>query len=518
MFTCQLLNFDIIDLMRKSGQSPFFDIFEKETRRFINHLFFERKKKKVKLVGIIVFVPIIILLSTFLVKANISYFYSPLCLGNWVNVQNIQGEPQLTSNSDVSEFSNSNSAVLKNNSGEIFCGKFESADVPDSLDKVYLRLSLAIVSNKLKEIPAVNFENGQTLDISDEGGVIFIVPKNKILETETPIPEIKNENQDENKTINELKGLILPKPELSENLQPSSLPEESLLPVESSGSVPNLPPEPTPEPSSEPSPEPSIEQTPIISPESFLDKVKTLVKISKAFAQEPLDLNLDDLLEVRYTKDGENWYILGRVNRNNQQNISFELPINSLEELKNIQIAVSSLPTLDSDTTIYLESIWIEVEYSPPVVEFVKDIGEAVVETLTLQNLIQELAPPTPSPVVWVKKTVHSFSIIDFDSALSLGDDDQQVEINSDCKDKYYVIALYRNKDDFNENPSSALYNSAFLCQSRSFKHVLSELPENIEPGIYYLVIGKEGDKGSWIPESEPRRIKIDKKQIEVIQ
>jgi hypothetical protein len=67
------------------------------------------------------------------------------------------------------------------------------------------------------------------------------------------------------------------------------------------------------------------------------------------------------LFDIHYTLDGQNWNYLGSVNENNWQNLTFDIPVNNWLDISKIQIKINSLP--DTDYYLYLESMWLEVEY-----------------------------------------------------------------------------------------------------------------------------------------------------------
>jgi hypothetical protein len=70
------------------------------------------------------------------------------------------------------------------------------------------------------------------------------------------------------------------------------------------------------------------------------------------------------LFDIHYTLDGQNWNYIGSVNENNWQNLSFDIPANNWLDISKIQIKINSLP--DTDYYLYLESMWLEVEYENP--------------------------------------------------------------------------------------------------------------------------------------------------------
>jgi hypothetical protein len=77
------------------------------------------------------------------------------------------------------------------------------------------------------------------------------------------------------------------------------------------------------------------------------------------------------LFDIHYTLDGQNWNYLGSVNENNWQNLTFDIPVNNWLDISKIQIKINSLP--DTDYYLYLESMWLEVEYVSKVEEITSE-------------------------------------------------------------------------------------------------------------------------------------------------
>lgn len=67
------------------------------------------------------------------------------------------------------------------------------------------------------------------------------------------------------------------------------------------------------------------------------------------------------LFDIHYTFDGQNWNYLGSLNSENWKDISFEIPVKDWVDISKIQIKINSMP--DTDYYLYLESMWLEVEY-----------------------------------------------------------------------------------------------------------------------------------------------------------
>ena len=66
-----------------------------------------------------------------------------------------------------------------------------------------------------------------------------------------------------------------------------------------------------------------------------------------------------------YTVNGQNWKLLGFV-QDIHNGVSFEMPtgvFTTVEDLEKVQIAIRTLPTYDDVDTIFLDSVWLEVEY-----------------------------------------------------------------------------------------------------------------------------------------------------------
>lgn len=503
------------------------DIFEKETKKFVYSFFYEKKKRKVRWIAAVLLVPVIILANSFFTKASVSYYYSPLCLGSWVHVKNVEGEPQLALGADASEFNNSNSAILKNSGGQIYCGNFQTNDNgQNELKSLKLKFSITVIDEGIQQIKTDEFQNGGTLDGNYDQGAVFIIQNSN--------PGESTENPETSKPVPAPVSLT---PEPSSEVQ---LPE------------PKITPEIEKEQSTE-TPAPTEQQTiipePTVSPtESPVSIFKNIFSIPIAVADENTgindSLNLDDLIDAKYSYDGENWNYLGRITRNNWKDVSFDLPVNSADQVFQLQISLSSLPMIDSNTSIYIDSIWLEAEYESGIISFVKDISETIFETVTLQNLTNdtEVTPFSESKETKpVKIKEYNFDIggsekvddelewytrediqklektnkKDRNIDISTKDNSQNLVISGSCEDKFYVILLYRNREDYSKNPSSAVYNSAFECDG-TINHWLET--ENLTGGDYWLLIGEQRDTGTWIPVSDLRKISLEVKEVEIQQ
>ncbi|GEM_PF-4769499 len=475
------------------------DIFEKETKRFVSSFFYEKKKRKIRWIVAILLVPLIILANSFFVRAGVSYYYSPLCLGSWAHIKNVEGEPQLSLGADASEFNSSNSALLKNAGGQIYCGKFQTNDnAQNELKSLKLKFSMTVVDEGIQQLKTEDIQKGSTLDGDNNQGAVFII--------QTSSPEESTPASATESPVATPEATTIPKP----------------MPVEVEPPPVEVQPQTTSEPEPTTTPEPPA--SPTESPVSIL---KNIFFIPTATADENTGtndgLNLDDLVDVKYSFDGENWNYLGRINRNNWKDISFDLPIDSVDQISQLQVSLSSLPTIDTNTSIYIDSIWLEAEYQSSVISFVKDIAQTILETVTLQNLDNNLASEPPAAAPQVTKTEKT--VYEFDVSNSIGDKSEGINVSIDsqtkainvsgpCKNKYFVLSVYPDEDSYKKNPSSAIYNAAFPCKDQQFAHKLDWLPDTSISGIYYLMVGTQGQTGSWQPVGKTYKINLNKKQV----
>lgn len=74
------------------------------------------------------------------------------------------------------------------------------------------------------------------------------------------------------------------------------------------------------------------------------------------------------------------------------------------------------------------------------------------------------------------------------------------ISVSGQCSDVYFVILLYRKQNDYADDPSSYLVNRAYPCVNGRYAYEISELPHNLANGTYYLLVGQEGNTGTWTP------------------
>lgn len=85
------------------------------------------------------------------------------------------------------------------------------------------------------------------------------------------------------------------------------------------------------------------------------------------------------------------------------------------------------------------------------------------------------------------------------------------ITVSGKCSDVYFVILLYRNQNDYVDDPSSYLVNRAYPCVNGTYSYSIEELPHNLEHGQYYLLVGQEGNTGTWTPITGLTEITINR-------
>lgn len=95
----------------------------------------------------------------------------------------------------------------------------------------------------------------------------------------------------------------------------------------------------------------------------------------------------------------------------------------------------------------------------------------------------------------------------------TLEDDGGTLSFSGTCNDTYFVVLLYKNEDDYVENPASYILNKAFECVNNSFHYKISQLPAKLADGKYYLLIGSQGTRGTWTPISSLNEIEINRNE-----
>lgn len=330
------------------------------------------------MVALVVAVPVFIIVAMLLqnagrASAQVSSFYPTTCLGGWKNTEKATGAPDARGG-EAEQYGDANSASISNVVAQIYCGGFTGEIPADTLQKkIFLRFSWA-----LKNPEATS-----------------------VIHTE---PAEQQENENEHSTLPAEASLTVPEPTLEP--QSEAVSEEATAAQEEetqAGPSEALPAEHLPVPQESPtlgSPAEARPESPVAPEEptalnmffstAYAQEIKveeeaiaastaddavaddavleTNMKIqieTEAEAETPSTIPASALLEVLYTLDGNNWQTIGHVSHITND-LSFAMPMDifaTIEDLARVQIAIRTTPTFDSVPTIYLDSVWLDVEY-----------------------------------------------------------------------------------------------------------------------------------------------------------
>ncbi len=390
----------------------------------------------------------------FQTKANSAYFYPQTCLGSFVNPEKAQGEREVDNPDLINEL---NSAVYYSGFKEIYCGNFQGPIKEGEIKKVTLHFNW-VITKELREKPIIEPTSSKSLiekiipsktieinvGTSDVPTIKDETNGNESNNINTNGNELNNTNTNESQTTTSSyednkkfeQSVLSPKRSLNNQSEMSALSpnqstnnqfEQSVLsPKKSvyikfinfvfaqdekqnelqrisetnSNEFNN-----TNTNSNESNQVNSNEsQTTTSSYENINMSEQSVSSPNQSSnnqsEQSVLSQNLSvskTLFDIHYNLDGQNWNYLGSVNENNWQNLTFDIPVNNWLDISKIQIKINSLP--DTDYYLYLESMWLEVEYeykNKEIVEEEKDIyGEYLAkidltkEEFTLEEITQ---------------------------------------------------------------------------------------------------------------------------------
>ncbi len=309
-----------------------------------------------KVLGTFCLSVVILIVGIFLLRnagnanAQISSFYPASCLGGWKNTDKAVGAPDVT-DGDANNYNDSNSASISNAVGQIFCGEFTGEIPIDAFQKkIILKFSWATPGEPVIAEESDAPESEENISESEEE----IAPE---IPEEIPITEETPEPVADEPAVMEQE--VLPTEEEPAEELPASE-EVSFLNKLFFSRVHAQ--------EVDASEENSTETTEEISAENING---TTSEIPEDTTLETETTTTAALLKVLYTLDGSNWSTIGYVS-DITNDVSFEMPMDiftTITDLERVQIAIHTLPTFDDMPTIYLDSVWLEVEYESLPIE-----------------------------------------------------------------------------------------------------------------------------------------------------
>jgi len=291
-------------------------------------------------------------LHTFIVRASVSNLYATTCLGGWENTHLATGAPDVLETDDISTFTDSNSARLNANThAQIYCGGFTGDILENTIPKkILVKFSWAVKYPELENegIPVVETES--VINIEESSPIEALPPTSEQVE---PAPELPVSFFD-SRTIYHILRSISAFFALTAYAEEVSVGEqnESAIIIDASATTTETTTGTIQDETTTPT-----EDT--IQDETTTPTEDTIVTMTPDISS--------GLVEAMYTLDGVLWKSLGFVDKYEFTYTQFEIPIEEASQWANIskiQIGIRSMSLLDSiDPAIYLDSVWLEVEY-----------------------------------------------------------------------------------------------------------------------------------------------------------
>lgn len=417
--------------------------------------------------------------------------YNPaFCLGGWEKPRHASGEVETGAGADPSAFTVDNSAYLAPDvSSQIFCGYFpvEAHDNPPASATIRLVWNFVMPDTTkapAPEVPVTTPAATSSPDATTDAGPV--VPMDPSPATDTTPPSAPSD-------------------------APAAAPADIM---------------PTPTPG----------DAPTSASGSAFERLGMWIAshTSTVFADETAPTSLSDWFDVSYSLDGVRWVSIGRVNAQNWKDFTVHIPLNSWDDLQNVQIMVAALPSLTDRPAVYLDGMELRVENDPTLSEntaaaaslasdvvtsaldAVSNLGSSLLDLVTpdappVQTPVAQAAPAA-SPVAPVKMKKLAFALgssatstVVYGDAnplpmpeVSISADSMTLTVSGSCKLPYFVVATYRSPQDYVSHPRSFASNFADACTGGHFSYVVSHLPVDTAPGTYFLLLGEQGDDGPW--------------------
>jgi hypothetical protein len=327
-------------------------------------------------------------------KADLVYFYPQTCLGSFVNPEKAQGEREVESPDLINEL---NSAVYYSGFKEIYCGNFQGPIKEGEVKKATLHFNW-IITKELREKPIIESTNSESLieKIIPSKTIEINVATSDVQILENTSTELQNNTNTQTATSSQIFkfiNFVFAQKETRNNTNNEETRNNTKInEINTNGNESNNINKNSNEINNTNGNElqtvTSSYENINMSEQSVSSPKKSLNNQSEQSVLSQNSSASKTLFDIHYTLDGQNWNYLGSVNENNWQNLSFDIPVNSWLDISKIQIKINSLP--DTDYYLYLESMWLEVEYEYKNKEIVEEEKDIYGEYLAKIDLTKE--------------------------------------------------------------------------------------------------------------------------------
>lgn len=326
---------------------------------------------------------------SFVVRASVSNLYAATCLGGWENTHLAAGAPEALESGGAPVFTEGNSARLTGDAhAQIYCGGF-SGDILENTvpKKILVKFSWAVEYSKLIAEPIQASEETAATTTTETLKEEHL----EVINTEDAVDNESSPSTEESVTEPETtQSQELPlTPDIPEAIELEQTPQET-PPIEESAAT-------------------STEALAETAATTTLDTATTTLDIATTTGATSYGL-----VEVLYTLDGVEWKSLGFVEKDEFGSKHFEIPIEEAsewEDISKIQIGIQSVPVIDSIAPIiYLDSVWLEVEYQnsweDPFVPPGEKDGDTILSEAQFENKVAVLVS-RKNPLVFGDPTLE---------------------------------------------------------------------------------------------------------------
>lgn len=525
--------------------------------------------------GVFVIAAFLMLRAAFggnLASAATDVYYPTFCLGGWQGPKHASGMPALSPGADASAYTTDNSAFLDAPvSAQIFCGYFPVK--PRTNPPVSVHVTFRWFMPFLGDAPSLTQPEAKPVAEPAAPEPQIVIPADA---TTTPVVEFPSATPFTSSTEATSKE---EKPAPAAQTEASTSNADSAAPAPAPTPTPTPEPTATPAPASVSAPAESSSSSDVSLGEQLIALFSPAVAHAQEVAESSTNFSVLDFMDVRYSFDGVRWIEAGRVNRNNWKDFSISIPTSSWDDLHNLQIMVASIPTLENKPPVYLSGVELRIdndltlsesaadkmasaaEAASNVFDFFGSIADTTLATLTgtlpeqqknaepeaqkdaSSTPLQIAAPSVPQAPVTHEESRLVFTVTgsalatdrvlpwqddatqkaqrELSSSLlapttKLQNDGQSLVVSGACGKARFVVLTYRQADDYRTRPESYASNYGGDCENGTFSYDLSNLPVSTPDGDRYLLVGAQGESGSWVPASKLLPIRISHTTVTV--
>ena len=353
--------------------------------------------------------------------ATTADFYPSSCLGNWENVQNALGKPDLAPDAPASAFTTLNAAVFGTSTAQMFCGNFSGdTSIAALTDKSFQGADLVLSWSFTfrEELPAASTTTPNVQGGSGDGPVSGATPPADA-DDASSTPTDTSVSSTSDTTPGDISTQIAPTStdeasSTQTSTTPVPVPAPAQAPPADSGDATDTS-SPPPDTSSDASPTSWLtklvgvahaDETSSVANDASTTELTVTSSAQEGTPSEPQSapINVNTsmfqniilpsstanmILALVYSTDGVTWQLLVNIDSSNWQQRRYAIPIHSWQELQHLQVAFVGFGA-SSSPQVFLDAAGVEVSYV--------DTPENTMDIIPASDTIPEV-PPSAAPV-----------------------------------------------------------------------------------------------------------------------